>query len=113
VVSLEQRRLSDRGRADLAVKVEHVSSTRGDGLGFDVLSFREDGSELHIEVKTTKYGAGTPFFVSAREEVYSREQPGKFCLYRVFGWPDAKVCTLEGPLEQHFCLTPSTFRAVR
>src|SRR5262249_7937174 len=41
VVGLEQQRLQSAGRDDLAGKVEQVSETIGDGLGFDVLSFEE------------------------------------------------------------------------
>ena len=40
-VDLERRRLLSYGRDDLAKKVEWVSDTTGDGLGFDILSFDE------------------------------------------------------------------------
>ena len=54
VVEHERNRLTEVGRLDLAERVEHVSQTRGDGLGYDVLSFDdENGDELFIEVKTT------------------------------------------------------------
>ena len=42
-MDLERRRLLSHGRDDLAKKVEWVSDTSGDGLGFDVLSFDESG----------------------------------------------------------------------
>jgi hypothetical protein len=63
VLKLEQYRLA-AGLDSLAAKVEHVSRTRGDGLGFDVLSFDEQGKERYIEVKTTAFAKETPFFVS-------------------------------------------------
>jgi hypothetical protein len=44
VVLLERHRLRAVGRDDLAGKVERVSQTTGDGLGFDVLSF-DDGDD--------------------------------------------------------------------
>ena len=113
VVHLERRRLTTVNRADLALRVEHVARTVGDGLGYDVLSFQEDGSELHIEVKTTRYGAGTPFFVSSREEAYSRESPETFCLYRVYNWPSPRIYVLAGSLAQHFRLSPSVYKAIR
>ena len=48
-LALEQRRLLDSGRDDLAKKVEWVADTSGDGLGYDVLSFDEvDDSERWI-----------------------------------------------------------------
>lgn len=65
-VELEQRRLSVHGRDDLAGKVELVSDTRGDGLGFDILSFDEvDDSEGLVEVKTTTQGKYFPFYLTA------------------------------------------------
>jgi len=62
VVGLERQRLLTAGREDLAGKVEQVSETIGDGLGFDVLSFEEkDDSEKLIEVRTTVLGKFFPF----------------------------------------------------
>src|SRR5690625_7423187 len=58
----ESRRLHALGQKKLASMVEHVSQSRGDGLGFDILSFDIDGRERFIEVKTTSYIAETPFF---------------------------------------------------
>ena len=36
----------------------------GDGAGFDVASYRPDGTPLHIEVKTTNLGLKTPFHIT-------------------------------------------------
>lgn len=51
VVEYEYDRL--KGYPDLQKKIEHKSRD-DDGLGYDILSFEIDGSERHIEVKTTK-----------------------------------------------------------
>src|SRR5665213_273224 len=48
----EKSRLMKQGREDLAKKVERVSLV-DDTLGFDVLSFEENGQERYIEVKTS------------------------------------------------------------
>src|ERR1043166_6864573 len=64
VLQYEAQRLHKAGADRLAGKIEHVSVTKGDGLGFDVLSFEADGQERLIEVKTTSFGKRTPFFVS-------------------------------------------------
>ena len=56
VIRYETARLTYAGKHRLAAMVEHVSETRGDGLGFDVLSFETSGVERMIEVKTTAYG---------------------------------------------------------
>jgi hypothetical protein len=48
VALLERHRLRTVGRDDLAQKVQWVTATIGDGLGFDVLSFDDaDGSEAY------------------------------------------------------------------
>ena len=57
VLRFEVARLVRAGQERLAVMVELVSETRGDGLGYDVLSFEISGRERLIEVKTTSYGA--------------------------------------------------------
>src|SRR5690606_15586068 len=38
-----------------------------DGSGFDIRSFRFDGSEIFIEVKSTPKGIEEPFFISINE----------------------------------------------
>lgn len=59
VAEFEARRLHAGGHRALADRVEHVSVTKGDGLGYDVLSFESNGRERYIEVKTTAFGAAT------------------------------------------------------
>ncbi len=82
VVEFEKRRLAELGRDDLVGKVEWVADTRGDGLGFDVLSFDEhDDSELFVEVKTTGLGKFFPFYVSRNEVRCSEACPRQFNLY--------------------------------
>ena len=67
MINFERARLIRAGKERLAASIEHVARVRGDGDGFDVLSFEESGKERLIEVKTTKYGQDTPFFVSRNE----------------------------------------------
>ena len=108
----ERWRLSQLGAGQLAEKVEHVASTRGDGLGFDILSFEPDGRERFIEVKTTAFGQMTPFFVSANEARFARTQGGSFRLYRLFDFRlSPRLFELAGPIEQHCMLDASTYRA--
>lgn len=112
VVRLEQARLERAGMGQLAARVEHVSITAGDGLGYDVLSYETDTRERLIEVKTTKYAKETPFYVSRNEVAVSAMRAGEYHLYRVFDFrDDAKVFTLPGPLEVSCRLEPNTFRA--
>jgi hypothetical protein len=84
VVALERNRLISLERHDLAERIEHVSQTVGDGLGYDVRSFEHDGTDRFIEVKTTVYARETPFFISCNEVDASAHYGPKFYLYRLF-----------------------------
>ena len=44
VLDLEKRHLIEINRADLAARVEWVSQSQGDGLGYDIRSFQNDGA---------------------------------------------------------------------
>lgn len=112
VLDFEHRSLWESGAKRLAEKVEHVSQTRGDGLGYDILSFAPNGRERLIEVKTTGLGVLTPFFASKREVTASEEQSDNFSLYRVFAFRDTpKLFVLEGSLRQSVILDPVQYRA--
>jgi hypothetical protein len=106
VIRFEQARLIWAGHERLAAGVEHVSETRGDHMGFDILSFEDDGEERLIEVKTTAFGRHTRFFVTRNELEVSRREAKQYQLYRVFnfrnnpglyGLPGAldRTCTLD------------------
>ena len=55
VVNLEREQLSRSGRQDLADLVRWVARSDGDGLGYDIASFRPTGAPRLIEVTTTNY----------------------------------------------------------
>ena len=108
----EVARLVRAGRDRLAARVERVSESRGDGLGYDVLSFETSGRERLIEVKTTSYGAATPFFVTRRELAVSRDASEQFRLYRAFNFRrQPRLYSKSGAIEQSFSLQPSQFVA--
>lgn len=52
--------------------------------GYDVASFELDGSPRFIEVKTTKGGANTDFFISANEVEFASRHGGAYYLYRLY-----------------------------
>jgi hypothetical protein len=111
VLELEHKRLWASGAKQLAKRIEHVASTRGDGLGFDIASFDVDGRERLIEVKTTGFGAMTPFFASKREVGISEEREDCFHLYRVFNFRKSpKVFVLDGALSLTCRLDPVSYR---
>ena len=100
VINFERARLIHARREALASKIEHVSKVRGDSEGFDILSFDTSGAERLIEVKTTKYGQDTPFFVSRNELHVSQTQPEQYHLYRVFAFREnPHLFTLNGALS--------------
>jgi hypothetical protein len=111
-INFERARLIKAGREGLASKIEHVSKSKGDGEGYDVLSFEESGSPRLIEVKTTKYGVYTPFFVSRNELEVSKVEANSYCLYRVFDFRAKPLLfTLRGALSSTCDLDPSSYVA--
>jgi hypothetical protein len=91
----------------VAGKVEWVTQTAGDGLGFDVLYFDDaDDSEKLVEVKFF------PFYVTATEVRCSQDQAEKFHLFRVFNFAQRpRVYVLSGSLRCRCRLEPTAFRA--
>ena len=112
VVHFERWRLIQRGHERLANRIEHTSQARGDGAGYDVLSFEEDGRERFIEVKTTAYAKETPFFISDGELSFANSHELEFRLYRVFEFRRApRLFELRGRPDCHCRLDPTTYRA--
>lgn len=112
ILNFERARLIRAGREQLAEQVEHTAVTRGDGAGFDIRSFEEDGRDRLIEVKTTAYGKQVPFYVSQNEVAVSQHYRDQYHLYRVFRFrDDPRLYTLTGSLEQVCRLQPVQFVA--
>jgi len=108
----ERARLIAADRADLARKVEWTSQERGDGAGYDVRSYDLSGEERFIEVKSTKGGPRTDFFLSRNERGFSEEEPQRYWLYRLYDVANApKMFKLRPPLEQSVRLQAETWRA--
>lgn len=112
VMRYEQARLINAKQEKLAIKIEHVSKLRGDGSGYDILSYEVTGKERLIEVKTTKYGIDTPFYVSRNEEAVSRSNADSYRLYRLFDFRESpKLFVLGGALATNCSLKPELFSA--
>ncbi len=114
VLKTEKERLQGINRDDLARSVSHISQTEGDGAGYDILSFSETGEPLHIEVKTTRGGPDTEFFMSPNEVMFSKSHSNTFRLYRVFDLDEqtheAKMFILSGDMTEYFELVPTNYR---
>jgi hypothetical protein len=110
VVRFEQERLARAGHERLAERIEHIARTRGPSEGFDVLSFEATGQERLIEVKTTRYGAETPFYLSRNELAVSENRAEQYQLYRVFRFgPEPRLFQLPGAVSQSCRLAPSQY----
>jgi hypothetical protein len=111
-LEFEQRRLSEAGCPELFQRVEWVSDTRGDGAGFDILSYDDGDHPRFIEVKTTNAGHESSFVITRNELDFSRETGDAFFLYRLFQFRQApSLYMLRGDVSQLVHLEPIDYRA--
>jgi hypothetical protein len=112
VWKLEVERLTRLDRGDLARRVRWVAAEDGDGAGYDVFSFRPDGQENLIEVKTTNGAARTPFFLSRNECDLASERPADWRIYRVHLFAqEPRIFAISPPLDKAVNLSAETWRA--
>ena len=113
VLRYEHERLWRAGKRTLADRVDHVAKTKGDYLGFDILSFEISGRERLIEVKTTRYAAMTRFFASTNEVEISESHKQEYHLHRLFNFDkQPQFFVLSGSLRDTCRLKPVSFSAV-
>lgn len=112
ILNYERARLIHAGSDSLAARVEHTSKVKGDYAGYDILSYEVHGAERLIEVKTTQYGAQTPFFVSRNEVDTSARHATAYQIYRLFRFRAApRFFALPGPIDQTCSLSAVSFMA--
>lgn len=108
----EISRLNAAGRTDLAKQVRWVSDIDGDGAGYDIRSYSENGSERLIEVKTTIGSLRTPFFLTPNELAVAHERPADYRLFRVYDFSiQPGFFKLRPPLEDSARLTTALWQA--
>lgn len=107
-LAYEKWRLIQAGKESLADKIEWVSQTQGDGLGFDILSRNTNGTDRYIEVKSTKLTKEAPFYFSALEHDFSRRNGSSFFLYRVFNLKAGPKLFIANGAYDAFCNTSPT-----
>lgn len=113
VLNYERARLIHARKESLAARIEHTSKIRGDGEGYDVLSFDETGAERLIEVKTTKYGSDTPFFVTRNEVAVSERASAQYHVYRLYGFRlMPRLYVLPGAISSSCRLSAANFLAL-
>jgi Domain of unknown function (DUF3883) len=112
IVAFERHRLIQLGEHSLADRVDHVSVSKGDGLGYDILSYEVDGKERLIEVKTTSMGIEAPFYLTKTELNLSKAEPDLFKLCRLFEFRrKPKIFEIAGSVSDHCLLDPVSFMA--
>jgi len=114
VIKYETQYLKSINRSDLAEKIVHISVIEGDGAGYDIKSFDEHGNEKFIEVKTTRGGINTDFFMSPNELLFAQVKPNNYFLYRVYNLDKnnyGEVFTLSGKdIEEEYNLVSTNYR---
>lgn len=112
VLRYEQERLTRLGCEQLAARIEHTARVRGDHEGYDILSFEPSGEERLIEVKTTKYGDHTPFYVTRHEVETSSRHAAHYHVYRLYEFGRApRLYILTGAIRQTCQLSAVSFLA--
>lgn len=108
----ERARLIAHDRPDLTRRIEWTSQERGDGAGYDIKSFDPSGAERLIEVKATRGGPTTPFYLTRNEREVSHAHPAAWRLYRLHGLSAAPgLFVLPPPLEASVTLQAEIWRA--
>jgi hypothetical protein len=111
VVDYERWRLLEAGKNNLADKIEWVSREKGDGMGYDILSKNNNGTNRFIEVKTTKLSKETPIYLSRTELKFSSLKEKDFFLYRVFDFTKSpQIFIKQGNYESYCQLQPQSFK---
>ncbi len=113
----EKRRLYNLGRKDLSDSVSWIARDKGDGYGYDILSFDGTGKlaeqERWLEIKTTTGPKTTPFFITRNELSISEKRPDIFRLIRLYDFRRQKrAYCLKPPLENHVQLSPAIYSAI-
>ena len=108
ILQQENKRLKAFNR-----EAEHVTITQGDGLGYDIKSYDEEGKEIYIEVKTTTQNFGSPFYITRTELERSRVEGDQYRLYRVYNFDIStdvgNIPISKGSLDG-YCQQPETYR---
>ena len=112
VMEYERARLLQSGKDHLARNVEQVSKTVGDHAGYDIRSYEVTGHDRFVEVKATRYGKITPFYISAGEVRFSGANLQAYRLYRLFNFRRGpKLFILPGDVRRHVRLHAVNYRA--
>ncbi|HPS55281.1 MAG TPA: DUF3883 domain-containing protein [Sedimentisphaerales bacterium] len=108
----EEKRLKDLGKQGLADKIEHISQDN-DSAGYDILSFNEDGTPRHIEVKSTANETICDGFYFTANELTKSQELENYYLYFVLSARSTKplIYPLAQPdfKENKFTMEPTNY----
>lgn len=116
VLKNEKKYLINNNRPDLAEKVEHISQTKGDGAGYDILSYDLNENEKYIEVKTTSKDENHFFFITDNEIEFSKKYPDNYSLYRIYNFKENEEISyfeIKGDLTDKIEFKPITYRSMK
>lgn len=109
---VSERLAADSQLLNVAAADQPIVVPEVDDILSDILSFEESGRERFIEVKTTKYGRETPFFVSTNEVAVSEAHADQYHLYRLFKFRVApRLFTVSGTLPAICWLSANSYLA--
>lgn len=116
----ERRRLRNLNVSfDLLEEVIHFSRKYGDGAGYDILSRKDNNFDLlYIEVKTTKDGLDTPFYMSKNEKTFMEIYKDNTLIYRVYNYDkDTNMGEIEiidyDNLIQNYVFNPISYKITK
>lgn len=113
VKKYENEKLVNLNKRELVNQIIHTSIKEGDGTGYDILSFDENGDKIYIEVKTTTGALNNAMFITRNELERSKEEKENYYLYRVYNYNEkadtADLLIIRGELS-NLCTTPYTYK---
>ena len=115
----DYERLMAAGIDDIESKLIRTSDDKeyGNAYPCDIISVDiETGAPIYIEVKTTRYAADTPFYLSEDERAFSERNAAFYRLYRVFDairTKEPKFFETIGYVGDNFTLTSDRYIAIR
>lgn len=109
----EMEKLRQCGLHKLVGKIKHTAKDEGDGTGYDIQSFDGNGKKIYIEVKTTKGGKNSTFYITRTELERSKIEKENFYLYRLYNYNEendtAEILIIKGDLT-NLCEFPTTYK---
>lgn len=110
----EKKRLEKTGKKLHLDKLIHVSKT-DDSLGYDIISYCEDGSPKYIEVKTTTETYNCPFYLT-ETEILAIGKLHNYFIYRIYNFNieagTGKIFTIDCniDIEKYYKVQPVSYR---